>query len=103
MRLNYYRFPEGTEEKTLLENGCAIRLKNGTEMYAETISESKREMVDYIDDTIYGISVTRAKNLLKQYGGAAWTEHCDRDGSVFEVTNIELKGNNSKFKYNRHL
>ena len=43
------------------------------------------------------------KKLLKQYGGIAWTDHIDRDGGLFEVTEIKLKGNNSKFRYNRHL
>ena len=41
--------------------------------------------------------------LLKQYGGSAWTEHCERDGGCFEVTEIKLKGNNSRFRYNHHL
>ena len=31
------------------------------------------------------------------------TEHIERDGGVFEVTDITLNGNNSRFKYNRHL
>lgn len=50
-----------------------------------------------------GITVTYAKKLLKEKGGHAWTEHIDRDGSCFEVTEIKLQGNNSRFKYNRHL
>lgn len=29
--------------------------------------------------------------------------HSERDGSCFEVTDITLTGNNSKFKYNHHL
>lgn len=103
MRINYYRFPEDTDEKTLLEHGCAIKMKSGEEKYVDSIPEEKRDLVDYVDRTIGGISVTRAKQLLKQYGGTGWTEHIDRDGSCFEVTNIELKGNNSKFKYNHHL
>ena len=48
-------------------------------------------------------SITCAKNLIKQYGGKAWTEHYDRDGGLIEITNINLKGNNSKFKYSYHL
>lgn len=51
----------------------------------------------------YGISITSAKKLLKEKGGYAWTEHIGRDGSCFEVTEIKLNGNNSKFKYNHHL
>ena len=50
-----------------------------------------------------GCSVTMAKKLLKQFGGTAWTEHCDRSGGCFEVTPIRLSGNNSCFKYNHHL
>jgi hypothetical protein len=48
-------------------------------------------------------SVSGAKKLLKAQGGTAWTEHYDRDGSMFERTIIELKGNNSRFRYNKHL
>jgi hypothetical protein len=49
------------------------------------------------------VNVTTAKKLLKKQGGKAWTEHYDRDGSLFEVSKIEPNGNNSKFKYNHHL
>lgn len=34
---------------------------------------------------------------------SAWTEHYERDGTLFEVTEIHLTGNNSRFKYNHHL
>ena len=103
MRLNYYRFAEGTDESILLENGCAVVLKDGDTIYPDSIPDDKRELVDYVDDTIYGCSVTFAKQLLKRYGGSAWTEHIDRNGGCFEVTDITIKGNNSKFKYNHHL
>ena len=79
MRLNYYRFPDDTNKSIL------------------------REWCECDEDTVGGISVTTAKKLLKQYGGTAWTEHIDRDGSLFEVTPIEIGGNNSRFKYNHHL
>jgi len=49
------------------------------------------------------VSISHAKNLLKKQGGYAWTEHYERDGTLFETTQIELKGSNSRFKYNRHL
>ena len=55
------------------------------------------------DDDSEVVSITEAKRLLKTQGGYAWTEHYERDGCLFEVTDIKLKGNNSKFKYNRHL
>lgn len=103
MRLNYYEFPENTPENILLENGCAVIKTNGDEIYPEFIPEDKRYLVDHIDRTLHGVSVSHAKALLKEYGGAAWTEHCERDGGVFEVTEIQLKGNNSNFKYNHHL
>ncbi len=103
MRANYYRFPEGTPESVLLANGCAVMLKNGEEIYPDMISEDKRELVDYIEDTIYVGTVTRAKELLKLHGGSAYTEHYERDGGLFEVTEIKLKGNNSRYKYNHHL
>jgi len=48
-------------------------------------------------------SINVAKKLLKLGGGKAWTEHYERDGTLFEITNIDLTGNNSKFKYNKHL
>lgn len=78
MRLNYYMFPKETPEQVLIENGAD----------------------DYV---IGGCSVTTAKKLLKKYGGSAWTEHLERDGGCFEVTEIKLTGNNSRFKYNHHL
>lgn len=49
------------------------------------------------------VNIRTAKKLLKEQGGQAWTEHYERDGTLFEVTDIKLEGNNSKFKYNRHL
>ena len=80
MRLNYYEFPEGTASEILKENDCSSD-----------------------DRVLGGVSITTAKKLLKEHGGAAWTEHCDRDGTCFEVTPITLTGNNSRFKYNHHL
>ncbi len=80
MRLNYYKFPAETSAETLREHDCTPE-----------------------DNTIEGCSVTFAKQMLEQYGGSAWTEHIDRDGGCFEVTEIKLTGNNSRFKYNHHL
>lgn len=102
MRLNYYRFPEGTPESVLLENGCGVVLKNGETIYPDSIPEDKRQLVDHVDNVI-SCCVSFAKKMMKQYGGSGWTEHIDRDGGCFEVTEIKLQGNNSRFKYNRHL
>lgn len=79
MRLSYYQFPEGTPEETLLEHGCDA------------------------EDPVVCCSVSWAKKMIKKFGGCAWTDHIDRDGGLFEVTMITLKGNNSQFKYNHHL
>lgn len=49
------------------------------------------------------LSITEIKKLIKKQGGYGYTEHYERDGTLFDVTEIELKGNNSNFKYNRHL
>ena len=79
MRIHYYRFPEGTPENITSEHGSDE------------------------DGLVSGCSISHAKALLKQYGGAAWTDHFDRDGGFFESSPIVLKGNNSRVKYNRHL
>ena len=102
MRITYYRFPEETPEAVLLEHGCGVLLKDGQEIYPESIPDERRAMVESIDRTI-SCRVAAAKKLMKQYGGAAWTEHVDRDGGCFEVTEVTLTGNNSRFKYNQHL
>ena len=59
--------------------------------------------VEDAEDILSGITIMAAKNLLRQFGGAAWTCHCERDGGCFETTEIKLTGNNSRHKYNRHL
>lgn len=48
-------------------------------------------------------NITWVKKMIKNNGGRGYTEHYERDGTLFEVSHIELKGNNSSFKYNRHL
>lgn len=103
MRLHYYRFPEDSDPMDRFNEGCAVILKSGAEIYPESIPDDKRSLIDHIGDTLGGISVTHAKKLLRKYGGSAWTEHLERSGSCFEVTEITLTGNNSRFKYNHHL
>ena len=102
MRISYYRFPDDTPESVLLENGCGVILKDGREIYPNSIPEERRQLVDYINDTV-SCKVSRAKATMKQYGGVGWTEHIDRDGRMFETTPITITGNNSRFRYNRHL
>lgn len=103
MKINHYRFPENTPTEDKLKEGCAVVLKDGSRIYADAIPKDKADLVDYVDDTLGGITVTHAKSLLRKYGGTAVTEHIDRDGCCFETTPVQLKGNNSSHKYNRHL
>ena len=79
MRLTYYRFPDNASPEILAEHDCSS------------------------DDNVISCSVSYAKEMMRRYGGNAWTEHIDRDGSCFEVTEVKLAGNNSRFKYNHHL
>lgn len=80
MRINYYKFPENISNDVLKE----YSLRDG-------------------EYTLDGMSVSEVKKLIKKYGGVGYTMHCERDGTLFETTPITLNGNNSKFKYNRHL
>jgi hypothetical protein len=74
MRLNYYRPPENAAQL----DGCPAAEESG-------------------------YTVTQVKQFLRKFGGVGYTLHIDRDGGVFESLPITLKGNNSHFKYNRHL
>ena len=102
MRLTYYRFPEETSENLLLENGCRVIYKGGGYDWPKEIPAHRRNDVVRIETSI-NCNVSKAKKLLKKYGGYAWTEHIDRDGGVFETSEVTLTGNNSRFRYIRHL
>lgn len=111
-RLHYYRFPSEIDAHTRYVNGAA-NLTGECTLGKTTCRGCTKCSTGWSDcqhfncldseDTIGGTTVTNAKKLLKKFGGTAWTEHCERDGGVFEVTDIKLQGNNSSFKYNRHL
>lgn len=103
MRINYYRFPDNVPEDVRLKYGCAVRLKNGGVRYLEKIPEDKRYLVDFVDWNIGGLTLTKVKQLMRKFGGEGYTEHIDRDGSIFEVSEVKIKGNNSRVSYNRHL
>ena len=112
MRLHYYRFPEGIDHHTKYLNG-AERLTGecfkgrdsckDCDFCAAGWQECEYFRCTYAANVVYCGTVTAAKQLLKKFGGSAWTEHCERNGTVFEVTPIELGKNNSRFKYNHHL
>lgn len=116
-RRSFYRFPENMEitNEIVVEYGLAVHYKyifEGKEYeeraYPKDLGWWNRfkewgegyELI--IDRTLEG-KVSTIKKLMKQYGGEGFTEHYERDGGIFELTPILLKGNNTKFKYNRHL
>ena len=113
MRINYYQFPVGVDAQTRWQNGadrigdgdCTLRPGQSCEGCPTGLAwrDCPHATVEDATDIISGITVTAAKTLLRQFGGTAWTHHCERDGGVFETTEIKLKGNNSRFKYNQHL
>jgi len=121
MRLNYYCFPDTVDAQTRFENGaeplgdgggCALGIEEceGCPHFCDERPandydwrECPHATVTDAGDTLGGISITRAKQLLRQFGGSAYTQHIERDGGVFETTEIKLGGNNSRHKYNRHL
>ena len=97
MRISYYVFPDD------------MPLRKCYAAWLNVIGSNKNAN-DYTDVEIerrfereQTCKISTAKKLLKKFGGRAFTEHYERDGGLFEVTPIELTGNNSWFKYNRHL
>ena len=122
-RIHYYEFPLNVSAEIREANG-AESINNtcisDPERYNDPLNFNPSEGCVYrngfrgcIDCTnlkcteaeyeIMGITVTRAKQLLSEYGGRAYTRHIDRDGCCFEVTPIRPGKNNSRFKYNQHL
>ena len=101
MRITYYEFPEAMSirEIALVHKQVIEGRKDIRSVPADIPDEVlARNFSDRVD-----CSVTMAKKLMKAYGGRAYTQHFDRDGSLFECTPVLLKGNNSTHKYNRHL
>ena len=94
MKINTYVFPDGVDPHT--------RYLEGAEAYAGTGNRETGRCTES-DTEVLGITVTKVKQLIKKYGGHGFTQHIDRDGGLFDTTEIKLKGNNSKHKYNRHL
>lgn len=105
MRINYYRFPEDmTDEQRF--NAYFEMLTWNPANDLDDIEQRKQRALSLDEKAPYeldSIKVSTAKKMLKAYGGIAFTCHFDRDGGLFESTEIKLKGNNSRFTYNRHL
>lgn len=101
MRITYYEFPQDMNVREVaLATKQIIEGRTDIKEVPEDVSdETLARNFSYEVDT----SITMAKKLLKMFGGNAYTRHIDRDGGVFEVTPIMLKGNNSRHRYNKHL
>ena len=96
MRITYYSFPD---EMPLRE--CYEKYNEVTGKPMPPCITDKQ--IEYEFERQMSCTITFAKKMLRKFGGYAWTEHIDRDGGVFEVTNVTLTGNNSRHKYNHHL
>lgn len=104
-RRNFYRFPEDMEitKEMAVEDG-----EEHTEYgYPKDLGWFDRGeeagCYDFTASRTLEGKVSTIKKLMKMFGGHGFTEHYERDGGLFETTPILLKGNNTKFKYNRHL
>jgi hypothetical protein len=111
MCLNYYCFSTMVDAQTRFENGaeplgnggggCALGIED-CEGCCHFCDERPANNYDWREcpnatvtdagHTVGGISVTRAKALLRQFGGAAYTQRFDRDGGLAETTEIRLGG-----------
>lgn len=119
MRLNYYVAPVGMDSTTRAAIGCdwdeadctkypESTTCQGCECWNGKMWEGKEGDCKFFQPTdvakeMGGITVTRVKELMKLHGGTGYTQHIERNGGCFEVTDIKLKGNNSTFQYNQHL
>lgn len=100
MRTSYYRLPQ---ELSAREQYRILKAEGFAVPSTEPPQNMTDEQILEVIDINHICKVSEAKRMLKKYGGCAWTEHYERDGGLFETSEITLTGNNSRFKYNRHL
>lgn len=101
MRITYYCFPNSMSVR---ERALAYKqIVEGRHDIKEIPADVSDERLEKNFPVEFDTTVTMAKKLMKIYGGHAWTNHIDRDGGVFEVSEVKLKGNNSRFKYSHHI
>lgn len=69
------------------------------EGYPVPSTEPPQDMTDEqileVIDINHICKVSEAKRMLKKYGGSAWTEWYDRDGSYQDCMEIRLNGRNT--------
>jgi len=84
MRINYYRFPDTVDATTryqhgadpIGERGCTANPDGdcpGCPHHEGNWYDCPFTTVEDAEDTVGGITITRAKALLREFGGAAWT------------------------------
>lgn len=101
MRITYYEFPDEMSIRDVaLLTKQDIEGKKDILFIPDDVSD---EVLERNFSRSVDVSIKLAKSLLKKHGGRAYTCHFDRDGGLFETTEVKLKGNNSRFKYNCHL
>lgn len=101
MRVTRYQFPD-----TMSIREIALATKRDIEGRTDILAVPDDVSDDVLErnfPVVVNCSIATAKKMLKKYGGAAWTDHFERDGGFFESTPIKLKCNNSRHKYNQHL
>lgn len=99
MRFTYYTFPLSFTAREQYE----ILKKEGLTCLPPPPPNLSDDEIYRILGGRYLCSITTAKKMIRKYGGYGYTEHYDRNGTLFESTEIKIKGNNSRFRYNRHL
>ena len=72
MRLSYYQFPAGAPDSVRLDNGCAVVLKDGGEIWPDCIPDNLRPQIDHVSDTLGPMPAASATKLLRRYGGRAY-------------------------------
>lgn len=111
MRINYYEFPEGTPASVMIAEGCVGYRESDNRLahwldVGEAFTAEELDGFTVEDRRLSAIKVSKAKQLLKLYGGKAWTAHSERGGGMFDVTPI-IVGSNRKAAYgctySRHL
>lgn len=65
MKIHYYKFPENISENVRLSEGCAVRPKTGGVIFVDSIPDDKRDLVDFVDVCISGLSLKNVKKLIK--------------------------------------
>lgn len=85
-------------------NRLCRAVKNKNEKNLKTLLQMGNIYVNICLQYIYLICIPTI-HIYCCFAGAIrlWRDYYERDGTLFEVTEIRLDGNNSRFKYNHHL